>query len=248
MNRSFYLILVIGLFAFSSVAQPGAAAKQPIADKPVAAAIAPNASLDIAKATLAAHGGDKLKNLKSLVTKGSADLTFAGQAIPGAFSIAVSGDKYHFEIITAVQSLKQVYDGRNTYSSLPGFSLPPITSLGFPLLTRVGDAGYLISAVPDDKKKRKSFRITTPEGFYTDFFVDDKTSQIKSYESKYESGNSPVTTAVDIDEFQTVEGIVVPKKFSQRFDLGQITAYANFRTKEILVNSAMTDDAFALPK
>ncbi|MFM9903835.1 MAG: hypothetical protein ACKVQJ_04605 [Pyrinomonadaceae bacterium] len=219
--------------------------KDPAVEKSVAV---DSAELTIAKAALAAHGGDKLKKMTSLVIKGSADLTFMGQALPGVFSTAVSGDKYYFEINSAVQSLKQVCDGNQTYSSIPGFSLPPVTSIGFPVLQRIGDKGYVISAVAEAKKKKKGFRITTPEGFYTDFFVDEKTGQIKEYESSYDAGGRAVTTSVVVDEFQTVDGLIVPKRYSQRFDLGQITAYANFKAKEILVNSPMADDAFAVPR
>ena len=246
--KGFYsLIIAIVLLACNSFAQTGPATKQVTPDK--AALSAPiNASLDLAKATVAAHGGDKLKALKSMVTKGSADLNAMGQAFPAAFSMAFSGDKYYFEINSVVQSIKQVFDGRNTYSSIPGFALPPMTSLGFPLLVRVGDAGYVITTVPDDKKKRKGFRVSTPEGFYTDFFVDEKTGQIKAYESSYATSSGTAMTAVEIDEYQTVEGIVIPKKYSQRIDLGPMTAYANFKAKTILVNSAIEDDAFAIPK
>ena len=247
MKKTVGLIVFTFLFALSSFAQPDSTAKPATADKPAAAA-ASTTPLDLAKATVAAHGGDKLKNLKSLVTKGSADLSFMGQALPGAFSMAFSGDKYYFEINSAVQSIKQIFDGRDTYSSIPGFSLPPMTSLGFPLLVRVGDAGYVVTAVPDDKKKRKGFRLTTPEGYYTDFFIDEKTGQVKSYESSYATSTGTASTSVEIDKYETVEGIVVPKFYSQRLDLGQVTAYANFKTKTILVNSAMEADAFAIPK
>lgn len=247
MKRPLGLIVVTTLFALSSFAQSGPAAKPATPDKPAAAA-ASTAPLDLAKATVAAHGGEKLKNLKSLITKGSADLTFMGQALPGAFSTAFSGDKYYFEITSALQSIKQIFDGRDTYSSLPGFSLPPMTSLGFPLLVRVGDPSYVVTATPEDKKKRKGFRVSTPEGFYTDFFIDEKTGQIKTYESSYATSSGTASTSVEIDEYQTVEGIVVPKKYSQRLDLGQITAYANFKAKTILVNSAIEADAFAIPR
>jgi hypothetical protein len=246
MNKGILSALVICLVSFTAFSQKEPVVQQPAAPKPAAVE---TASMDIAKATLAAHGGDKLKQLKSLVMKGSADLTFMGQALPGAFSTAVSGDKYYFELTSAVQSLKQVCDGRETYSSVQGFALPPVTSLGFPVLQRIGDAGYKVSELGELlKKKKRGFRITTPEGYYTDFFVDEKTSQIKGYESSYEVSGRVVTTSVEVDEFQTVEGLVVPKKYSQRFDLGQITAYANFKTKDILVNSQMADDAFAIPK
>lgn len=243
MNRIILSALVIFLISSSALAQKDNTAKPP------APATGDTTAINTANATLAAHGGDKLKQLKSLVMKGSADLTFMGQAMPGAFSTAVSGDKYYFELTSAVQSLKQVCDGRETYSSIQGFALPPVTSLGFPVLQRIGDTGYKVSELGELlKKKNRGFRITTPEGYYTDFFVDEKTNQIKGYESSYEIGGRVVTTSVAVDEVQTVDGVVVPKKYSQRFDLGQITAYANFKTKEILVNSKLTDDAFAIPK
>ncbi len=248
MNRSFVLIGLIVVLALNAFTQNGSEPKKAVPEKPasVAGAVTP---LEVAMATLAGHGGDKLKKIRSLVMKGSADLTFQGQAVPGAFSTAISGDKYYFEIVTPIQQLKQTFDGRETYSSIPGFSLPPVTSLGFPLLPKVGDPGYVVAALPEGGKKRRGFRITTPEGFYTDFIVDEKTSLIKSYESKWiDGGNRAITTSVEIDEFQTVEGIVVPRKYSQRFDLGPITAYANFKTKEVLVNSTIEDSAFAIPK
>lgn len=246
MNKLFHSFVVIVLVAFACSAQ-GSADNKPDASKHVAAT-ANLSPVEMAKATLAAHGGDKLKNIKSLVMKGSVDLNVSNQSLPGAFSTAISGEKYYFEINSVVQSLKQVYDGRQTYSSLPGFSLPPVTSLGFPLLIKVGDTGYPITALSEDKKKKKGFRITTPDGFYTDFFTDEKTGQIKGYESSYEVSGRTVTTSVEVDQFETVQGILIPKKYAQRFDLGQLTAYASFNIKTILVNSTIEDSAFAIPK
>lgn len=238
--------LIVAALAVGSYAQPGSTAKQPVADKPAAASTDP---VDIANTTLAVHGGDKLKKMNTLLLKGAADLTFNGQAVPGAFSTAISGEKYYFEITTAIQSLKQTFDGTQTSSSIPGFSLPPVTSLGFPLLRKIGEKGYVVTALPDGAKKKKGFRLTTPEGFYTDFYVNEKTGQLKSYESKWmDEANRAITTSVEIDEFQTVDGLVVPKKYSQRFDLGPITAYANFNAKTVLINSKIEDDAFAIAK
>ena len=228
-----------------SYAQPGAA-KQPEKPLPPTSTAASTAPLDVAKAALAAHGGDKLKKLQSFLVKGSVDVSFQGQSLPGAFSTAFSGDKYYFEIVTPVQQLKQVFDGRQTSSSIQGFSLPPVTSLGFPLLPKIGDDGFPISQLPDSAKKRKGFRMTTPEGYYTDFFVDEKTGQIKGYEAKWMSGQQTITTSVEIDEFMTVDGIAAPKKYSQRFDLGPLVAYANFKAKEIKINSTIEDSAFLI--
>lgn len=246
MNKTTFILTLTLSLSSVSLSQSVPATQSSVVPGQKAVAASDNASIDLAKLVLAAHGGDKLKSMKSIVMKGSADVNVQGQSLPGVFSMAISGDKYYFEINAVVQKLKQVYDGQQTYSSMQPFSLPPMTSLGFPLLPRIGDAGYVISGLTD--KKKKGFRITTPDGFYTDFFVDDKTKQIKGYESSYDLGGRIVTTSVEIDEFQTVEGVVVPKKYSQRFDLGQLTAYANFKTKDILINSPIDDSAFALPK
>ena len=214
---------------------------------PKAAAVEASAD-DIAKQTLAAHGGEKLKAMKPLVIRGSLDLNVFNQATPATFATAIAGDRYSFIINSPFQPLKQVYDGEQTYSSLQGVALPPVTSLGFPVMQRIGDKGFVVSALTGEKKKRKGFRVTTPEGYYTDFFLDDKTNQIKGYESSYEFQGRLISTSVEIDKSMLVEGILVPEKYSQRFDLGQLTAYAAFKAKEILVNSKLDDDVFTIPK
>jgi hypothetical protein len=236
--KNFLLIGIIFIFVNASLGQGTALPAK--SSEP-----ASMSAEDTAKATFAAHGGDKLKKMKSLLMKGSVDLTAMNQAMPGAFSTAFSGDKYFFEVISAFQSLKQVFDGKDTYSSIPGFSLPPVTSLGFPLLPKLGDKGYIVSAM-GSKKKQRGFRITTPEGFYTDFIVDEKTSQIKGYESAYDVGGRIVTTSVEVKDYEVVDGITVPKNYSQRFDLGTMTAYASFKTKTIQINTPIEDAAFAL--
>lgn len=205
-------------------------------------------ALDIAKVAVAAHGGDKLKKMKSLLLRGSVEVNGGSSmmTIPATFMLAISGDKYVFELNNPIQPLKQISDGKETSSS--GYQLPPMTSLGFPLLMKVGQTGYVVADLPEARKSKRGFRVTTAEGFYTDFFVDDKIGQIRGYESAYDIDGRIVTTSVEIDEFQTVDGVIVPKRYSQRFDLGQMTAYANFKTKEILVNSQIEDSVFAITK
>src|SRR5918993_336302 len=108
-----------------------------------------------AKSAFDAHGGARLKSIKTLVIKGGVDVTVQAQSLPGAFSTVISGDKYVLDIQTAFQSIKQTFDGQNTVSSINGITLPPVTSLGFPLLPRLGDAGFVVSSLPDGKKKGK---------------------------------------------------------------------------------------------
>jgi hypothetical protein len=217
-----------------------------VTQKSVAAA-AELSPQETAAAVITAHGGDKFRQMRSFLVRGTVDVTSGSTfVLPATFLIVISGDKYVFELNNPLQPLRQVYNGKTSHST--GYELPPVTSLGFSLLMKVGASGYTVSALGEVKKKRKGFRVTMPEGFYTDFIVDEKTGKIKGYESSYDIDGSIVTTSVEIDEFETVEGVIVPKKYSQRFDLGQITAYASFKAKEILVNTPIADDVFALPK
>jgi hypothetical protein len=244
MKRSFGIFIVMAALAVSAFSQKDTPQK-PTAEKPATPAAA--TPIDLARAAIAAHGGDKFQHMRSLLVMGTAEVTGAfSQIIPATFRFIIAGDRYMFELNNSISPLKQVFDGKQTYSS--GYELPPMTSLGFPLLPKVGVTGYAVDALPEAKKKRKGFRMTTPDGFYTDFFVDEKTGQIKGYESSYEVDGRIATTSVEVDEVQMVEGVTIPKKYSQRFDIGQITAYANFNTKQILVNSTIADNVFAMPK
>jgi hypothetical protein len=246
MKRSLDLVFVVVALALNAPSQEGPSHKSVPAEKPATTPAAAT-PMDLAKAAIAAHGGDKFQHMKSLLVAGTVDVTGAfSQVIPATFRFITSGDRYMFELNNPISPLKQVFDGKQKYSS--GYELPPMTSLGFPLLPKVGETGYTVAALPDSKKKKKGFRMTTPDGFYTDFFVDEKTGQIKGYESSYDINGRTATTSVEIGEFQTIEGVIIPKKYSQRFDLGEITAYASFNTKQILVNSAIADDVFAMPK
>lgn len=214
------------------------------------AKVATTEAESLAKAAFTAHGGDKLKKLRTLVIRGSVDVKVStfNQAIAGGFATVISGSKYILDIQTPFQSMKQVFDGEVTVSSIPGITLPPVTSLGFPMLPRLGDSGYVVSALPETKRKQRGFRLTAPDGFFTDFYLDEKTDLIRGYESAYEIGNRRFTTAIEIDKNRVVEGMTIPERYAQRFDLGGMTAYSNFKAKEILVNSAIDDSVFAKGK
>ena len=117
MNRVFAVSIVILIFCFVAFGQK-VDSKPPVKATVDSKAIN-SESMDLAKATYAAHGGDKLKAVKTMVIKGSVDVTSPAlpQAIPGGFSMAFAGDKYRIEISTVVQSLKQSFDGEQTYTS-----------------------------------------------------------------------------------------------------------------------------------
>ena len=44
---------------------------------------------------------------------------------------------------------------------------------------------------------------------------------------------------------RVVEGVLVPERYVQRFDTEQVTIYANFKAKEIQVNTPIADDVFS---
>ncbi|MEP6923516.1 MAG: hypothetical protein ABI954_03545 [Pyrinomonadaceae bacterium] len=208
--------------------------------------------LELVKAALQAHGGDKFKTMKSLTEIGSADVSAPGstQSLSVGFKLITAGEKFRFEINAPFGNLQQVYDGQNL-SSTSSFGnaadIPPLSKLGINLLNKAEEKGYTVSALPD-KKKRRGFRIATPDGYATDFYLDATTGLVMSYEAKFTVRDREVSTAVEHDKFREVEGVLIPEKFSQRFDIGSNTFYASFKAKEILVNTIIADDVFLAPQ
>jgi hypothetical protein len=203
--------------------------------------------LELAKAAIAAHGGDKFKNAKTIVQRGTVEATAPNstQAVPAAYAVVTKGEKFRFEITSQFFNFLQIYDGEQLYTSIARFDVPPLNKIGFILLGKAEDAGYKISALPD-KKKRRGFRISTPDGYSSDFYIDAMTGQVMSYEAKFTVDGREITTAVENDKFRDVNGVILPEKYSQRLELGQMTLYASFKAKEILVNSDVVDDVFRM--
>lgn len=251
--KKYSILLLIIVFSANVFAQtdkkgkPNEKDKTASKDKADGAVSKNQMPLELAKATLAAHGGDKFKNMKTLVVRGTADVSGSPTTtFPATFAMILSGDKYRLEISNPFQPFKQTFDGQQTSSSINGFSLPPINRLGLPLLQRVEEKDFTTSALTEKNKNKSGFRITAPEGFYTDFFIDAKTGLVKSYESSYEMRGRTITTSVEIDKVREVNGVKIPERYAQRFDTGGLTFYADFKAKEILVNSAVADDVFAV--
>lgn len=205
--------------------------------------------LELAKAAQAAHGGDKFKNLKSLLIRGSADLSAPNstQTIPANFFVVTSGDRSRFEINSQMAPITQIFDGVNLYNSFPQIQIPPMSRVTVGLLQMIDNKSYLISALPDKKKKR-AFKITTPDGFTTDFYIDAVTGLVDTIEAKFTSNGREITTAISIDKFREVEGVMVPEKFSQRIDFAGMAAFGTFKAKEILINSELPENTFVIPQ
>ena len=235
------LSFLLGLFALVSIASAQGNAKL--------AAPSFEAERQLAKLAIEAHGGDKLRAMKTLSLIGSVDVTASTfpQAIPATFVMIFAGDRYRVEIKNPLQPFKQTFDGTRTVSSIEnGFTLPPFNRLGFPILNRIGEPGFPVTPVNEGKTKKRGFRVTSPEGFFTDFYIDEKTNQIKGYDSSYQINGRDVKTAVEIDKLKLVDGVLVPEKYVQRFDLGGLTIYGNFNAKQIQVNTPVADDVFSI--
>jgi hypothetical protein len=205
------------------------------------------AEKDLVKLAVEAHGGDKFRKMKTLSLIGTVDVTASSmpQPIPASFVMIFAGDRYRVEINNPFQPIKQVFDGAHTTSSVAnGFTLPPFNRVGFPVLQRAGDAGFAITSLPDDKKKKRGFRITSPEGYVTDFYLDEKTNQVKSYESTYDVNGRNVNTIAEVDKIRLVDGVLIPEKYVQRFTIGDLVIFANFNAKQITVNQEVANDVF----
>jgi hypothetical protein len=248
--KKFGILLFVIIFAASVSAQKEQNTKDKEKDKTVVAETKTADPLELAKKSLAAHGGDKFKNVKNIFIKGTTEIsTSPTQMLPAGFVIIYEGEKYSFDIqAPPMFNFKQVYDGQETYSSMRGMSLPPLNRLGFPLLIKIEEKGFVVSALPEKFKKKRGFRITAPDGYYTDFITDEKTNLVKEYESSYDFNGGQVTTSVAIDGYKEIGGMLINEKFSQRLEMGQMSYYSNFKAKEILVDTKIPENAFALPK
>jgi|SRR5882672_3051138 len=200
--------------------------------------------LELARAALIAQGGDKFKNLKSMLLIGSADLypPNSASSIPGKFSIVTAGDKVRIEIdARPVFNFKQVYDGRQSYSSMPGVEMPPPSKFGLAVLTKYDQPGYTVSALPD-KKKLRGFRIVDAEGNTTDFFIDPATARVMQYLTPYNG----YTFGTENSKFKEVEGVLIPFNFSQRLEMQQGAFFAEYKVKDVKLNQPVGDDVFTM--
>ena len=215
-------------------------APPPITDKSTPA--------ELAKAALAAMGGDNFKKLKSSYVQGSANLYGPNQtqSIPGSFAIAQAGDKVRMDINAApIIVFKQIYDGERSFSTLPGgMEVPPPTKFGLHMLAKYDQPGYTVSAIPD-KKKLRGFRIADANGNTTDYYIDPATAHISEFIIPYQG----YTFGSTINKFAEVDGVLVPMSFTQRFELpgGSGGAYfAEYKVKVVKINGPISDDVFAI--
>lgn len=198
---------------------------------------------ELAKIVVDVLGGEKFKNVKTLTVNGSVNLYAPNttQSIPGSFIITNSGPKYRMEV-KSLQNFSLIYDGEQMYSSMPGLSFPSPSKYGLNALQHLGKPGYSVEALPN-KKNLRAFSLTGPEGYITRFFIDPKTGRIKSYEIPLKD----LVYGSEIDEYKEYDGVLVPTKFVQRLDTQMGAFFAEFKAKDVKLNTEVDDSVFAIP-
>jgi|GEM_PF-2976254 len=188
-------------------------------------------------------GGEKFKNVKSLVLIGTLSLYAPNstQSFGGSFVMANAGVKSRLEV-KSIQSFTQIHDGQQTWNSFQGVDIPPTSKFGLVAFQHFGESGFTVSALPD-KNKMRAFSFSDAEGNTTNFYLDSKTGRIKSYEIPYNG----YTFGADVDELKEYEGVLVPTKFVQRLDTPYGAFYAEFKTKEVKINTEVPASWFEIP-
>jgi hypothetical protein len=163
--------------------------------------------------------------------------------VPGGFVLVTAGDKFRMEVdARPLFTFKQIFDGQQSYSSLPGAEMAPASKFGMGVLKKFDQADYTVTALPD-KKKLRGFRIADAEGNATDFYLDPATGRVMSFTFSFKGYNF----GTENKKFKEVEGVLIPSSFTQRIEMPQGAAFAEFNAKDIKINQAMGDDVFAMP-
>jgi hypothetical protein len=244
-------LVVLLLFSISALAQSNDAAKSNGNGSAASSTIPPAPAItdkssptELAAAALAAQGGDKFKNLKSMWVMGDANLYApnSSQSLPGKFSMVTAGEKIRIDInAQPIFMFKQIYDGQQSYSSIPGVSMPPANKFGLMVLTKYDQPGYTVSALPNDKKLR-GFRIVDGEGNTTDFFVDPTNARVMKYLIPYNGYMFGTENA----KFKEIDGVLIPMNFTQRLEMPQGAFFAEYKVKDAKLNTPIGNDVFAI--
>src|SRR5215217_5631808 len=201
------LVLILFVIAFGGTMLAQEPAKTPPANGATTPAvmITPETTpLEMARAAFTAQGGEKFRNVQNMILRGSVQLypPNSVQSIPGAFSLVTAGPKLRMEIDARPAIVfKQIYDGQQSYSSMPNVEMPPLTKFGLGALARFDQPGYQITAIAD-KKKQRAFRIVDPDGYTTDFYIDPTNGRVMTFMLYYQG----LTLGTENSKFKDVEG------------------------------------------
>lgn len=250
MKRSAPTLAVLTFLLSTAVMAQGPNAAKPTPTTSTSTITAPPAitanstPLELARAALAAQGGDKFKNLKSMVLFGSVDLygPTSAQSIPGKFALVTAGERMRLDVdASPMFKFKQIYDGQQSFSSIPGVQTPPANKFGLPVLTKFDQPGYTVSALPNDKKLL-GFRVVDADGNTTDFYVDPATARVMKYKIPYNG----YLFGTENSKFKDFDGVLVPMSFSQRLEMPAGAFFAEYKVKDVKLNQPVGDDVFVI--
>jgi len=241
---AFFLFAAVGVNAQekSSDKTKGATTlSAPAKTSVITAAMSP---IELARAAFNAQGGEKFRNLKNMMLIGSVDLYAPNstQSLTGKFGMILAGEKLRQEIQSPIVSFQLIFDGVQSYSSMRGMNLPPLTRFGLPVLAKFDQPGYVVSALPD-KKKERAFRLADAEGNSTDFYVEAATGRVRRFEILYNG----LTFSFEYKSFRDLDGVLVPVSFAQKLAAPQGDFIAEFKVKEAKLNQDLPADTFAIP-
>jgi len=242
---AFFAIAFIAAGSVQAQTETNAKTVNTVTAAPAVALTSASSPTDLARAALTAQGGEKFKALKSMVLRGLVDLYAPNstQSIPGGFIIVVAGDKVRLEIdARPAVSFKTIYDGQRSYSSLPGVELPPASKFGLPLLTKFDQPGYVVTAIPDEKKLR-GFSIADADGNLTNFYIDAATGRVIKFLIPYNG----YKFGTENKKMKEVDGVLVAFEFTQRLEMPQGAFFAEYKVKDVKLNQPIGDDVFAMP-
>jgi len=253
MNKFTLSLLLLALSTAAAFAQTATTSTTPAANAtsaanasaiPPAPAINANSTpVELARAALAAQGGDKFKNVKNVWIYGDVNLYSPNSSFPqpGKFSLVTAGAKMRLDVESPAFKFKQIFDGQQSYSSLPGVQTPPADKFGLNVLAKYDQPGYTVSALANEKKLR-GFRIVDPEGNTTDFYIDSVNARVIKYVSPYMG----YTFGTENSKFKEIEGILIPFNFTQRLEMAMGAFFADYKVKEAKINQPLNDDVFVI--
>jgi hypothetical protein len=253
MRNSFIPAALLSLVFTVGVCGQEPAPKNGTAGSPSTTAATPAISIsetstpmELARAAFTAQGGEKFRQVQNMMLRGSVSLypPNSPQSIPGAFSIVTANEKLRMEIdARPIITFKQIYDGQQSYSSMPNVQVPPLSRFGLNVLSKFDQQGYKVTAIPN-KKKLRGFRIADPEDYTTDFYIDPANGRVMEFLLYYNG----FTFGTANNKFKEVDGVLIPFSFSQRFEMPQGAFFAEYSVKEVKLNQTLAEDAFAIPR
>jgi hypothetical protein len=244
------LLAALCLLPVSASAQEAAAAAKsaPSAAAVTDAGVNPAAPpAEMARAVIAAQGGDSFRNLKSLILKGSgvAYSPLSTQAAPVDFIMVSNEMGVRIEMKAPFGTIYLINDGEQYYTLFAGqrgtFGLAPPSKFGLGVLAHLDQQGRTVGALP--AQKEPGFRVTDAQSNATDFYIEPATGHIARYEYKY----GDYVNSWEQKDFRKVEGVLIPHRLTMKLGSRVGDYYAEFKVKEVQVNPQVGASTFVPP-